>query len=136
MAKTVYTLRMERIEDGWWFGRITELQGVHTDGRTIAAVRRRIREALDAAEAKNAQTAELVEEFALPSRVLARARHAKAARDRATRTREQAESAQAKAREAVRVAVDELKALGMSSRDAATFLGLSHERVRQIGNST
>lgn len=127
-----YTMRLERIEDGWWLGTIVELQGVFTDGRTIAAVRRRIREAMHAADAADWRTAAIRETYALPAPVLAKVRHARKVRAHADTARQRAETAQAASRKAVASAAGVLFKLGLSNRDAAEFLGMSHERLRQV----
>lgn len=40
------TMVLERDRDGWWIASAAELQGCHTNGRTLPQVRRRFREAL------------------------------------------------------------------------------------------
>ena len=44
MAK--YTATYTHEDDGWWTVRIKELQGVHSQGRSISQARNRVREAL------------------------------------------------------------------------------------------
>jgi DNA-directed RNA polymerase specialized sigma24 family protein len=48
------------------------------------------------------------------------------------RTRAKAEAEAAKAADATREAVDQLTALGLSTRDAGELLGLSRQRVHQV----
>ncbi len=45
-AMSTYTVRYERDERGWWVARVLGLPGCHTQGRSIAQARERIREAL------------------------------------------------------------------------------------------
>lgn len=42
-------LQIERDEDGWWVATVQGVEGLHTQGRTIAAARQRVIEAMDAA---------------------------------------------------------------------------------------
>jgi predicted RNase H-like HicB family nuclease len=51
----------ERDEDGWWLATVAEVAGCHTQARTVDEARARIREALVAAGATDAETAELVD---------------------------------------------------------------------------
>ena len=44
MAK--YTATYTHEDDGWWTVRIKEVQGVHSQGRSISQARNRVREAL------------------------------------------------------------------------------------------
>lgn len=41
-----YTVRYERDEDGWWVATVKGVKGCHTQGRSIEAARKRIRESL------------------------------------------------------------------------------------------
>lgn len=56
-----YTVRYERDEEGWWVARVLEVDGCITQGKSIEQARERIREALAAAGAPEADTAELVD---------------------------------------------------------------------------
>jgi len=120
-----YTVRFKRIEDGWWLARVKEVPGVLTDGRTLAATRRRIREAL-ATAVDDAWEATLVEEY--PQGVVQGVRAVRRARERAL-------EASAAARTEMRRAVRRLADLGLSLRDAADLLGVSHQRVMQLSRS-
>lgn len=123
-----YTVRYERDETGWWSGEIKEVQGCRTQGRTIAQVRRRIREALGLF-VRGARTAPLVDDVVLPAparRTLASYHQARVKADRETAR------AQASTLQAVRLLT---KRLGLSTRDASEILGLSHQRIQQLAQS-
>lgn len=128
MAKR-YTVTYERDhEANVWVAVIDRAQGVScvTQGRSIGEARKRIREALalylddDAV----AEAAELVDDVKLPAR-------AKSAVAKALKAREAAERAQELALEASAASARELAAAGVSTRDAAEMLGLSHQAMHK-----
>lgn len=43
---TTYTVALERDENGWYVGRVLELPGCHTQGKTREQVLERIKEAI------------------------------------------------------------------------------------------
>lgn len=121
-----YTVQYERDEAGWWVATVKGVRGCHTQGRTLEQARRRIREAL-ALVRRDAKTAALVDAVRLPVAV-----RGSVVRFQAARTR--AEREQARAWATARAAVKALREqLGVSVRDAGVLLGLSHQRVQQIG---
>jgi predicted RNase H-like HicB family nuclease len=123
-----YTVKYERDETGWWNGEVKEVQGCRTQGRTIAQVRRRIRDAL-ALFVSDAKAASLADHVVLPSqarRTLATYRQARLKADR------EYARAQASTLQAVRVLT---KRLGLSTRDASEILGLSHQRIQQLAHA-
>lgn len=127
-----YTVTYERDETGWWVARVSKLQGCHTQGRTIAQARDRIREALAAVldDDAAAASAELVDDVRIPV-------PARKSLERALAARAQAEEKQAKAASATEAAVRALvERLGLSVRDAAELLGISHQRVHQLAHGT
>jgi predicted RNase H-like HicB family nuclease len=119
---TRYTVRFEQDEDGWWIGTVKELQGVHTQGRSVETVRRRIREAIDAAGAD--ARAALEEEFALDGE----SRRALAAYRREAKRLEDANAA---AEQSAHEVAKRLTSK-MSVRDAGAILGLTGARVQQL----
>lgn len=119
-------------DDGGWLAWVPSVQGCRTWGRSLAAARRGIREALATctdvlgAEAERiAQAAKLDEDFKLP---------AEAKREVARRRRvvSRAEAAEKSAQDATREAARSLARTGLSLRDTGAILGLSHERVKQV----
>lgn len=125
MRRGRYRVVFERDESGQWIARVPSVAGCHTYGRTLEQARERIREALGL-WAEDADTAELVEEIRLPEAALEGIRQSRRARSRAERERARATESTS---EAAGVLVDDL---GLSVRDAAALLGLSHQRVQQL----
>jgi predicted RNase H-like HicB family nuclease len=128
MAK--YVVTYERDEAGWWISHVQGVAGVNSDGRTVADARRRVREALALAIGDDAaEAAELVDDVKLPAdlrRVVARA----------TAARAKLAALEAETQENTARAVRELrKRLGLSVRDVADLLGISHQRVQQLARA-
>jgi predicted RNase H-like HicB family nuclease len=121
-----YTAEYRLDEDGKaWLVQIREIPPCHTYGRSVAQARRRVREALRLFVA-DADTAELVDDVQLPGEIGERVAAAQDARARAR-------AEQAHAQEAtLQAAHDLVDRLGLSVRDAAELLGLSHQRVQQL----
>ena len=125
MAKTkTYKVTYERDEKGLWAVHVKGVAGCHTQGRTIAQARERIREALSLFD-DNADKARLVDDVRLPSSV-----------NRVVGAQRQARSKQelvaAKLRDLnVKAARALTKEVGLSLRDAGELLGASQESVRQ-----
>ena len=122
-----YTVTYERDEGGWWIAELRGVAGVNSDGRTIASARRRVREALalavgDAAAAR----AELVDDVRLPAKLLRSLKRASAARARADELYADAQKA------TVLLAKELTHQYGLSVRDAAAMLGVSHQRIQQL----
>lgn len=131
MAKArKYRVDFERdAKSGDWTAVIDRSQGVScvTQGRTIAVARKRIREALALFlnDKKAAEEAVLIESFALPAAaksVLEKAVEARAAAQEAARTSAELSERAAKS----------LAKAGVSRRDAADILGVSHGRIQQL----
>ena len=121
-----YAVRYEPIEDGWWLAVVPDVPGCLTQGKSLRQARERIREALSL-YATDANTAELIETKVLPRSVLN-------AVEKAQEYREAVEDAQLKASSASRVAVRALLKRGLSMRDAAELLEISHQRVAQLAS--
>ena len=122
---STYTVRYERDETNWWVATIKELKGCHTQGRTIAQARKRIREALGLF-IDDSDEAELIDDVALPSNAELLLKRVHSTRKRAE---EEADKLQSSTAEAAQVLTQEI---GVSTRDAGELLGLSHQRVQQI----
>jgi predicted RNase H-like HicB family nuclease len=120
-----YTARLEQEHDGRWSVELEEEPRVHTWGKTIDQALNRVREAAALWYQTDEASIELVPRAVLP---------------RATdRTVEQARKAREQARDADRLAIEQtrkaavaLTSRGISMRDAAAILGISHQRVHQL----
>lgn len=128
-----YTVVFEKdAPSGAWTATIDRAQGVScvTQGRSIGEARKRIREALGLYldDDKAAAAAELVEKFKLPGAGLS------GAVSKALRAREQSTKAQEIAQQAAAMAARQLTVAGLSTRDAAELLDLSHQRVHQYAS--
>ena len=131
MAATMKSIHVTlgRDERGWWVAETRELgpgRGCATQGRTLAQVRERFREALslyvgDAVAAR----LELVERIKLPGR-------AGTAVGRAQKARARAESASFAAAAETKAAAEALVGVGVSVRDAGDLLGITGARVQQL----
>ena len=114
-------------EDDAWNVRIEGVQGCQTYGRSLRQAQARIREAL--ALWLDREPDDITIDDRLPAALTSVA--AKVARAR--RDAEQAgEKAQLQTTEAVKKLTD----LGLSRRDAADVLGLSHQRIQQLVKAT
>jgi predicted RNase H-like HicB family nuclease len=113
---------VERDEAGAWIASVPSIPGCHTYGWSITQASSRIREALLLWDA-DPQRVEPVFRIA---------RELRGSIARAQRARERADEALDRARAAMETAARELTAAGYSRRDAATLLGISHQRVQQL----
>ena len=122
-----YTVSYERDEAGWWIARVHGIEGVHSNGRTIAEARRRVREALSLAVGDEAAAkAEFRDDVKLPAEIKA-----------GVASYRKAKAAERKAQEQTITAARALSAklvrkLGLSVRDVGELLGISHQRVHQL----
>ena len=124
-AMSVYTVQYERDETGWWVAKVKEVRGCHTQGKSIAQARTRIREALGLF-VHDADRAEFVEDVAVP-------KVAKTLVKEILNGRERIKQEEAKVRGSMRKAVHVLTSeVGISRRDAGELLGISYQRVQQI----
>ena len=124
-VKTKYTVTYERDADGWWVASVRGLKGCHTQGKTISQARERVREAMEAMGVSHAGKADLVDDVRLPAAV---AKGVKYTHEFSERSKEYA----VKAQEALARVAAELEKIGVSRRDAAEILGISHQRVQQV----
>jgi predicted RNase H-like HicB family nuclease len=120
-----YTARLERDKDGRWTVELEEEPRVHTWGRTVEQALGRMREAA----ALWFQTSEDQIDL-LPHPVLPKA--ADRTLEQARQAREQAKRADRLAVERTRKAAAALTERGISMRDVAAILGISHQRVHQL----
>jgi predicted RNase H-like HicB family nuclease len=120
-----YNVNYERDDTGWWIATVNELPGCHTQGRTIDQARSRIREAMGLF-IQRSRTVNIVDHIVLPGKFQSTINHVNEARKQARIASEQLQQSSAKA------AVALTKNLGVSMRDAAELLGLSHQRIHQL----
>lgn len=119
-----YDAVYERDPDGdAWLVHIEGEPGCQTYGRSLRQAAERIREALAVWLDREPDELEIVDR--LPDEFEAMAREVARRRSQAVRA---GDAAQAATVEAVR----ELAAKGLSRRDAAELLGISHQRVQQL----
>lgn len=106
-----------------WLAHIKGVDGCQTYGRSIRQAEARIREALAAWLDREPEslpiTLELPQDVALLATKVSQARSA-------------ADRASADAQRATAEAVKRLTKMGLSRRDAADLLGISHQRVQQL----
>jgi predicted RNase H-like HicB family nuclease len=118
-----YRVVYERDETGLWLARIQGVPGCHTQGRTLAQARERIREALSLFD-DHAPSARLEDDVRLPVPAT-RLVHAQ----RQARSRQAA--MEVRLRELTVKAAGALTRQGLSLRDTGELLGVSQESVRQ-----
>lgn len=122
---SIYRIHLERDESGAWIARCPEVPGFHTYGRSLRQARNRIGEAL-ALWVEDTDTAELEFRYHFPKEWRAAMSAYRQARARAISAEREAQAI------AVAVASDLTRNQGLSMRDAAELLGLSHQRVQQL----
>ncbi|MBV8528500.1 MAG: type II toxin-antitoxin system HicB family antitoxin [Candidatus Dormibacteraeota bacterium] len=137
MSDEVYVADVQRDEAGSWIASVPMLRGVHTHARTLAGLRRYLQDAIalwievgrmDAGEHDphvDRDTIDVELRVKLPADVRRAADVARRSRDRAT-------AAEYDAAQATRAAAQALVGAGLSRRDAADVLRLSHQRVDQL----
>jgi predicted RNase H-like HicB family nuclease len=123
LPKTYTAIYDHDADDNAWNVRIKGLTGCQTYGRSIRQAQSRIREAL--ALWLDTDSAQLRVRDQFPAALASVA-------DDVVRARSAAERAGAKAQQQTIEAVKSLTELGLSRRDAAELLGLSHQRVHQL----
>jgi predicted RNase H-like HicB family nuclease len=121
-----YTVNYVLGDDGWWTASVREVRGAHTQGRSIAQARRRIREALSLF-VEGADEAELFDNIRIDAETRSVLR-------KASQARLDVERRQKTASQLARTAAKKLTAR-MSVRDASEVLGLSPQRVQQLASS-
>ena len=130
--KKRYTVQFDKDADsGWWVVTVPEIPGCLTQGRSLAEGRRRIREALALfIDEKIAATVDLVDDVRLP-------RSTGAVVKQAASVRAQLDELQAEAIKATSAAAKLLvRKSGLSVRDAADLLGVSHQRIQQLAGAS
>jgi predicted RNase H-like HicB family nuclease len=110
-------------EDDAWNVRIKGLPGCETYGRSLRQAQARIREALGLWLERDPDSLSVRDE--LPASLATVA-------NEVAQARREAEQAGTRAHQETIQAVRQLTELGLSRRDAAALLGLSHQRVQQL----
>jgi predicted RNase H-like HicB family nuclease len=119
-----YTAVYERDpESDAWLVHIKGIAGCHTYGRTLRQAEARIREALAAWLDRDPQGLEIASEW--PPELEQAATNVSQARSNAASAAQAAGAATAKA-------AKRLDRMGLSRRDTAEVLGISHQRVQQL----
>lgn len=122
--KKTYVVVYERdVQDDAWNVRVKGLDGCQTYGRSLRQAQGRIREVLSLWLDRDSSSLTIHDQ--MPANLAAVA-------DRVYRSRLEADHAGTKAQEQAVAAAKELTDLGLSRRDAAEILGLSHQRVQQL----
>jgi hypothetical protein len=106
-----------------WRARIDSVPGCQAEAGSIPSVQARLREVLGGQLGEH--PASVLIDHRMPPAIAAVAK-------RANRARREAERAVARAQQEVSSAARELAALGLSRRDSAALLGMSHQRVQQL----
>ena len=128
--KKVYRVRYEKDESGWWIVTAPEVAGCRTQGRSLGEGRKRIREALALFIGERAAAkATFVDDVLLPDGTRSLVRKVAAERTRL----EEVQAATMKATaDAARLLT---RKAGLSVRDAAELLGVSHQRIQQLAGA-
>jgi predicted RNase H-like HicB family nuclease len=124
-AVTRYRIHLERDESGAWVARSPDVPGFHTYGRSLRQVRNRVREALSL-WVQDGDDADLEFRYQLPKGWREATRKLQRARTRATTAEKEAQDL------ATEVADYLTGVCGLSLRDTAELLDLSHQRVQQL----
>ena len=123
-AAKVYVAVYERDQqDDAWNVHIKGLPGCQTYGRSLRQAQSRIREALALWLDQDVTTVVVSDQVPASLREVA---------EGVAKARRNADRAGAEAQKQTALAVQKLTGLGLSRRDAAELLGLSHQRVQQL----
>ena len=124
VASMTYTARARR-SGGWWAIDVPELPGVYSQARRLDRVESMARDAIALFLDVDPATLEIRVETNLPSELRRDV-------DALGRLRAEADRLQAESSGALRHLTQELLGRGLSVRDAAAILGISHQRVSQL----
>ena len=119
-----YDVEISRDESGPWLASVPSVPGCHSYGRSLRQARQRIREALSL-WVEDADEAVLSFHYRLSAEARSELTKVRSARRKAA-------IAQADASAATRHAAENLRRAGLSLRDSADLLELSHQRVQQL----
>ncbi len=113
-------------EGDWWVADMPTLNQV-TQARTISSVEEAVREVASLVTGNPVDTFHVDMEIRVEGVPDFQVRAVEI-----KRTRQEAQQLERQAQEATRELANQLRAAGVSVRDAAEFLGVSHQRVRQL----
>jgi predicted RNase H-like HicB family nuclease len=125
--RPVYRAVAER-DGSWWAIRVPDLRGVYSQARRLADVEAMARDAIALVLDVAPDTFDISVEPVLGGDTGGLV-------EQALTSRLEAERAVRRASEQLRVAVDRLAASGLTVRDIAHLLGLSHQRIAQVSGS-
>ena len=120
----MYTARARR-SGSWWAIDVPELPGVYSQARRLVRVESMARDAIALFLDVDPATLDIRVETNLPSELRRDV-------DAVGRLRAEADRLQAESSGALRHLTQELLGRGLSVRDAAAILGISHQRVSQL----
>jgi len=120
----IYTARARR-SGSWWAIDVPELPGVYSQARRLVRVESMARDAIALFLDVDPATLDIRVETNLPSELRRDV-------DAVGRLRAEADRLQAESSGALRHLTQELLGCGLSVRDAAAILGISHQRVSQL----
>ena len=120
----IYTARARR-SGSWWAIDVPELPGVYSQARRLVRVESMARDAIALFLDVDPATLDIRVETNLPSELRRDV-------DSVGRLRAEADRLQAESSGALRHLTQELLGRGLSVRDAAVILGISHQRVSQL----
>ncbi|GIG71160.1 type II toxin-antitoxin system HicB family antitoxin [Phytomonospora endophytica] len=112
-------------EGAWWAVTVPELPGVFTQGRTWAQAQEMARDAIASMLDVDPEHVDVELVPILPD-------HGETAIEALQAARDRKRAAVAAEAQAMRDAIDRLKAAGVSVRDAGAILGISYQRVSQL----
>lgn len=115
-------------DGSWWAIRVRELRGVYSQARRLADVEAMARDAIALVLDIAPNSFDVSVEPVLGSDIAELV-------DQALAGRLEAERAAHRASEQLRAVVDRLAASGLTVRDIAHLLGLSHQRIAQVSGS-
>jgi predicted RNase H-like HicB family nuclease len=113
-------------DDRVWLVHLAEEERVHTDGRTLGAAKRMIRDAATLWFESNDQ--DIVDKVEAPADAIEAVTRYQSLRDELERTERET-------REALADATGRLRVAGLSMREAGEVLGLSYQRVGQVAKT-
>jgi predicted RNase H-like HicB family nuclease len=122
-TKTYVAVYQRDDHDDAWNVHVKGVPGCQTYGRSLRQAQSRIREALALWLDQDLDSLTVRDQVPAAMRAVA---------DEVAKARRTADRAGAEARERTAHAVEQLTDLGLSRRDAAELLGLSHQRIQQL----